>query len=459
MKRIYVLPAALLVSGALGAALLLNVFGSDLRNDPRNAFAPAMLASHVQSPSLNTLLNDSPGPVLRLYGSAESENGQAPERAFEIGEGEPGKEVSSFVQNRDHSTADSTLKPDSRDVRYAQTYYPEPLSPPQAAPPTSTVLEARHPHIKQTFAADTDTLIDEEVRRYNGMMAQELHVKDDRFQETKSYALDARLILWRLVDLHPEESWMKEKLLEEKHWRSEGDRRLSYTNILNENGTRTITDWDAYGRALRVAVWQKWGNISGTTVTGYFEDGSGGEVPLKTRFESTSTGDSDNVSYYRQDRSLSYTVYITSYARIINYFDESGKRRVLQQWWSCKDTLVNGIRKPFCKLDDVTEYGARGEVFRKWSFLHAEGKLDRKEEYGITVGDTTYKEIDSVFDSDENLVKVMYWKDEIKSPPDKEEDHEASEHIRATVPAELTILRAEIDDWLPIPEPRRGPGG
>jgi hypothetical protein len=86
-------------------------------------------------------------------------------------------------------------------------------------------------------------------------------------------------------------------------------------------------------------------------------------------------------------------------------------------------------------------------------------QADRKEEYGITVGDTTYKEVDSIFDSDENLLRVTYWKDELKSPPDQEEDHAASEQKRAVVPAELKELRAEIDDWLPIPEPRRGPGG
>jgi hypothetical protein len=378
MKRIHVF-AALLVSGAIASALLLKIFGSDPRNDSGAAFAPAMLARHVPSPSLNTLLNASPAPVLRLYGSAEPGNEQRPERAVEQGEGEPGKGVSRFVKNWDRSTADSILKPDRRDVRYNQTYYPEPLSPAPAAPPTGTVSVARHPYIKQTFAADTDMLLDEEVRRYNGIMAKELHVKDGRWQETKGYALDGALILWRLVDLRPEESWMKEKLLAEKHWRSESDHRLSYNNILNQDGSRTITDLDTYGRVLRVAEWQKWGNISGTKVTGYFPAGAGPQaVPLKKRFESVSSSDSDNVSYYRPDGSLYYTVIITSYATIITYFDESGQHRLRQQWWSCKYTTIEGARKPTCKLDDVTEYNARGEVFRKWSFLHAEGKRTGK---------------------------------------------------------------------------------
>jgi hypothetical protein len=403
-------------------------------------------ASGTKTPTLNEVLNLPRAPSLteRLYaGTTERDlkTGQLLEpldRSVDLVLGGQTSSINRYSKSKDRSTEDSLLL-DGDHKWFSQSYFPTSDDAP---------LAGRHPHVKRIFAPDKFTLVDEEVRRYNGTKEQTSHFDlDGKGKHIVEYAGDGETVLAeRSFDLS--DTWLGPAIKSEKRWRLDKNqkRTLAYSNTRHEDHSRTITFLDEQELPLRIEEWSKYGGVSGTTIKGFYPG------TTKVRFETSSDSYVDTAKYYLPSGSLSHILMIRSTNTSVDYFDSNGKKLPFEQNWHRSDKTENGLTTSTYNIYLLLENDAQGNMTRHTGF-DSDALVERDEYYNRTIDGITYKEIDYIYDHSPTLKKAQYWKDTLKYPPDKEEDHTPAENIRPEFAANELTLNVAIEDNLPIPPP------
>jgi hypothetical protein len=369
-----------------------------------------------------------------------------PDRAVDIRAGvdAPGHR---FVQGLDDSSEDDTLQADGNHSETALSFYPR-----------ASLAEARHPRLSQTFAPGTNVVIAEKLWRYDGTLTRKMaNSADGRFTDESEYADDGYTVTFqKKTDLHPEDYWDGPRLLEERHFLGKDQAHaLVFSNIYNADGTSTITNFDADGHILREAVWSKWHSVNGTKVVAYYPG------THQIRFSSVTGSLDDVVAYYRVDGTQSYLLSIGVGHMGVKAFDKNGVALPYEQYFDRVDKTVNGAIKSEYKLSVLTQKDAAGQVVRKVDLWHQAGMPDSDYRFNVTISGVKYMEVDWLYSLDGTLATVKYWKDELKDPPDKVENHLPTENIRMQLPDDAIKLNLPVQDGddLPMPLPQHGPGG
>jgi hypothetical protein len=160
----------------------------------------------------------------------------------------------------------------------------------------------------------------------------------------------------------------------------------------------------------------------------------------------------------REDGTLSYTLSMSYGLVTIKYFDNTGKKQVLEQTWYRNTDTTDGVTKHTYVLSDVTLTDAEGNKTRMLTVNH-EGRAYHEELYDATINGVKYKEVDNFYSPDGTRNESRFWNTSVDHPYDKSEPHTAAENLRVTVPEGVLAMRVQIDEDLPVPYPQRGEGG
>jgi hypothetical protein len=342
-----------------------------------------------------------------------------------------------YNKGADRSSEDVFFQVDGAHIDYSQSYYP--VLPGEEA-------NGRHRHVERLYSAGTGALHDEDVRRVNGRRQEHTHIDHDGSEQVIDYddynGVDV-IVGQQLFD-------PKAVLQREERWRPDNDHSLSYSDILNSDGTRIATDWDEEHVPLKIAHWPANGSAVDATVVGYFAKSH------KLRLESKTDSSIDSINYYRETGTLACTISMGLYSADITYYDNAGKNPRLKQWWWVKDESVNGVKqRVYYSLYSVGEMDGQGNLTREVNF-NEKGIVTGLTSYDEDVNGAHYKMIYRSFRPiDGTLDIVTYWPTGLQGNMEKREDHTAEENIRipVTVPADELNRQVEIDPNLPIPPP------
>jgi len=365
--------------------------------------------------------------VQRLYPAADARSSavelQSPEHKL-------------FITYKDRSTEDVVMVPGGSDKLSSLSYYPE--QPGESG---------RRPHIKRLYGAQ-NMLIDEKVLQLNGLLLKSTeYVPATKTRLITDFALDGSTHLREQVFTDPG-CCSGEVLMRDEQWRDDVEHSLAYRNIYHPDDTRTITRFDEHMNVLTMIFWPKYESISGMKIQKYYPD------TLTLRLDAVGDYYNDTVKFFRKDGTLEALVKISTGSTEIHYFDATGTKARLEQFWFRSDVKQNGVvTSSTYKMYYVTEFDAQGNKVRQVTFSDG-SSISRVEAYDVTIDGVHYLELDYNYDRGA-LKEVRYWKDEVKFPPYKLETHELSEQITASpVSAENLRLQIQIDSDLPAPPPQ-----
>jgi hypothetical protein len=319
--------------------------------------------------------------------------------------------------------------------------------------PPVTAQPGRRLHIARSFRAkgNFDEVVAEEIRRLDGTMAKQTNLLDDGRKHIVDYADDGITFVGEKWFAKPD-CCMDPVLQSDMRWFADAKHTVAHANVLNGDGTHTITDFDISEHVLRLEQQPQYGSVPGTTIEAYYL-GS-----YKLRYRAKCDYSSDHVEYLREDGTLSYTLSMSYGLVTIKYFDNTGKKQVLEQTWYRNTDTTDGVTKHTYVLSDVTLTDAEGNKTRMLTVNH-EGRAYHEELYDATINGVKYKEVDNFYSPDGTLSESRFWNTSVDHPYDKSEPHTAAENLRVTVPVGVLAMRVQIDEDLPVPYPQRGEGG
>ncbi len=342
-----------------------------------------------------------------------------------------------FVIFKDRSTEDVMLAPGSANRLSSIWYYPE-----QAGE------SGRRPYIKRLYGPK-NLLVDEQVLQLSGLLVKSTHyTPETKTRYIVDFAADGETHLREQVFTDPG-CCSGERLMRDEQWRDDAAHSLAYRNLYNEDETRTITRFDLFMNVLERIVWPKYESVSGMKLQKYYPD------THTLRVQAEGEGSADIARFYRKDGTLEAIVTITIGTTQIRYFDATGTRERLMQYWFRKDVKKDGvITSSTYKLYTVTEFDDGGNKLREVSY--SDGVLNHEEFYNVTIDGVHFVELDYDYDKDTQTVKtVRYWKDEVKYPPYKLEEHTPDDKLTATpISAESLRMQLQVDSDLPVPPPQ-----
>jgi hypothetical protein len=355
---------------------------------------------------------------------------------------EMGVATNRYIVNLDGSTEDDVLKADGEHIAASIAYYRE-------YPPGS----GRHKQAVRMYAANSDLVVDEQQFRYSGTLS--LHtVSDDRGgQHIEGFGLDGRRLTREVVISPRQEKWDDPVLQREDRWTDDDRHALLYENQIKPDKSRTVTRWDDDGQTLMVMVEPESG-VYGTTIVGYYPGTN------KKRVEGKATSSMD-ANYYRLDGTLDHTLGLSAGFLSVDYFDPTGKTKVLEQSFRRTRVTVDGVRKSVYNLYWVKEFGPKGEDVREFTYGYDSPGLGAIELDNVTINGQPFAEVDYNYDKETGfLTMVRYWKT-MGHGADIEEPHNVSEKIAPLpVPAsDITMKINPDEDDLPVPPPQQGPYG
>jgi len=408
----------------------------------------ALLVAGIPGPqpvTLQAALNQpAPGLSFHLYSGAADPTTGKPVTITDHSVEAPGPQgsgvVTQYLTNKDRSTVDILTKPDGKSPALVQSYYPRP--PGQIG---------RHPHVKTVYAKDKDLIVDQDARWISGYLQERSHTDESGVRSVVDFAEDGMTIVG--------EKWFEAPkccdgpiLKSEHRWRADRDHSLSHEDLLLDDGTRAIVDYDEHGRQTRIEHQPPQGIINGTTVVAYYPDG-------RVRLDSKTDEHTDTALYYRPDGTLSHKALIDASATDIYYFDATGQKLVLRQYYWRYDTTVEGETTSKYVPYLVSEYDASGEQSRVFEFR--DGWVYSDEHDNTTVDGVPYKEVDFNYAGEgETLSLVLMWQLEVKPPPDRRVEHTPAENIHSPkAPADEMEPRVKLEDNLPIPPKQNGEHG
>lgn len=348
-----------------------------------------------------------------------------------------------FVISRDGSTEDDVLKPDGLSIKESVTYFKE-----------VSRGAGRHKQARRTYAASSDTVVDEQLFRYDGTPMQ--HTVSDEMggQHIWGYGTDGKTLVREVVIAPREYKWAEPVLQKEQRWTDDARHAMVYENLVKPDKSRVISRWDETG-LLVMLVTQPPSGVYGTTVIGYFP----GTNKLRVEGRATSSMDA---SYYRLvDGTLDHVLEISPGMLTVKYFDSTGKKiRREQAWWRTRET-VDGVRKSVYLLYWAKEFAPDGTQQRDFTYQIRGPQLGFIELDNVQINGQTFAEVDYNYDKDTGyLTMVRYWKT-TGHGADIEEPHKLDEKIVAP-PVPSVDIKMGVDpdeDDLPVPPPQRGPYG
>ncbi len=347
-----------------------------------------------------------------------------------------------YITYKDRSTEDVVMKLGSTELVSSQWYYAE--QPGESG---------RRPYISRVFGTG-NVLVSEKVQRLDGTLLKTTVVdlvNPGKMRTIIDFAADGVTHLREQVFVTPK-CCGGETLQRDERWRDDAEHTLAYRNIFNVDETRTITQFDEHMNVLKIIEWPKYESIAGSSVKQYYP------ASLKLRLESSADYYTNTVKYYREDGTLEAIVKISSGSTQIEYYDVTGAKQRLGQYWFRTDEKKDGVVNSTYKIYIVTEFDGLGNQTRQQTFSN--GKPTREELYNVTIDGVTYVELDSDYDEAGNLKTVRYWLNEVKYPPFKLEEHKPGDGS-PTIPAlnaDSLRMQIQIDTDLPIPPPQRGGG-
>ena len=344
-----------------------------------------------------------------------------------------------FVRNDDKSTEDIVLKPDGEHFAFRQTYFKQ--QPGEIG---------RRPHVTQIYAADKDLVLDEWVLRLDTTKEEHTVNSEDGAKSVVGFGKDGQRIIHKLVIAAREKSWLDPVLQSEERWSDDALNVLTYSNIVDpKDNSHTITDWDKDHNPIKVTHTPPYDSVVGTTIRAYYP----GTAQL--RLEAKVDSGQDTAKYYGPHGKLDHVLKWSQGYLIIEYYDASGTKILLEQSWYVKDKVEHGQTKHMYSISMIKEKDADGNPVRDYSYWNdALGSIDT---YNVTVDGVDYGEIDSVYDKDKHtLWRVMYWRGKADHLFDKDEYHTPQENIGLpVVPPDLLKMRVDPEeDNLPIPPPQ-----
>jgi hypothetical protein len=353
-----------------------------------------------------------------------------------------------FVINGD-STEDIVLKPDGEHFAFRQTYFKE--QPGEIG---------RRPHITQIYAADKDLVVDEWVLRLAATNEEHTVNSEDGAKTVTGFGQDGERIIHKLVVAAPENTYSDPILQSDERWSDDAAHLLTYSNIFEpKDRTHTVREWDEQQCLIQVTHLPAYNSVVGTTTLAYYPGcpavtGSALTSTTHVRLDSEVNGSENVAKYYSKDDKLDHVLKLSRGYLVVQYFDPSGTKMLLEQSWYVKDKVEHGKTTHIYSISTIKEMDADGNPLRIYNYW--DGALGSIDAYNVTVNGVEYGEVDSVYDKDTHkLWRVMYWLGKADHKFDKDEYHTPEENIGLpAVPADLLKMRVDPEaDHLLIPPP------
>ena len=354
-----------------------------------------------------------------------------------------------YVVNDGNSTEDIVLKPDGEHFAFRQTYFE--VQPGEIG---------RRPHITQIYAADKDLVVDEWVLRLAGTNEEHTVNSEDGAKLVTGFGEDGQRIIHKLVVAARENTYSEPILQSDERWSDDAAHLLTYSNIVDpKDKTHTVREWDEQHCLIQETHLPAYNSAVGTTTLAYYPG-----CPAATGAALTSTAhvrldsqvnSSENVAkYFRKDDKLDHVLKLSRGYLVIQYFDPTGTKMLLEQSWFVKDKVEHGQTRHTYEISMIKEMDADGKPLRTYNYW--DGALGSIDAYDVTVDGVEYGEIDSVYDKDTHkLWRVMYWLGKADHKFDKDEYHKPEENLGLPqVAADLLKMRVDPEaDHLLVPPP------
>jgi hypothetical protein len=354
-----------------------------------------------------------------------------------------------FVDNDDRSTEDIVLKPDGEHFAFRQTYFK--VQPGEIG---------RRPHIIQIYAPDKDLVVDEWILRLASTNEEHTVNSEDGAKSVTGFGKDGQRIIHKLVIAARERTYLDPILQSDQRWSDDAAHQLTYSNILDPKDlTHTIREWDDQHDLIKVTHIPRYDSIVGTTILAYYPRGPAlsGSALASTphiRLDSEVNGSENVAKYFRKDDTLDHVLKLSRGYLVVQYFDPSGTKMLLEQSWYVRDKVEQGKTTHIYSISTIKEMDAAGNPLRNYNYW--DGALGSIDAYNVTINGVEYGEVDSVYDKDTHkLSRLMYWLGKADHKFDKDEYHKPEENIGLPdVPADLLKMRVDPEaDRLLIPPP------
>jgi hypothetical protein len=288
-------------------------------------------------------------------------------------------------------------------------------------------------------------VVEEKVFRLDGTLEERTLLLADGTKHVVKYGLDGVVMVGD--KLFQARGCCDEPAVKfEFRWREDNQHSLQYSNILHDDLSRTIKEFDEQERILKVAFWARDNLQDGVTVRAFFP-GS-----LKVRLDSHSTFTRTEATYYREDNTAWYRLILTSSTTDIEYLDATGTKTLLKQSFWRKAKTEPGAAGYSYKLYQVFFFDDNSQPTRTATVdFDDPTSVHYEERFNVTIDGITYPEADYFYGTDGNLDKVRYVFDKTGTPSDRVEVHKPEEKIRAYVPPDTLAIRVTLDDDLPVP--------
>jgi hypothetical protein len=390
--------------------------------------------------------------------------GTSPERSFSRMDN--GRLVASFTTNRDKTSEEVYYQNDGIGRSYLVDFYAPLASDP--GPRQKGIV---------FYAADGESLNSEEWDRLDGTAEKIGHALGGGYYVSSTLFADGQTA-------ETEQLWAPDmfstghvpKLEKETRWRSPAEGHIiAYTDVLNDDGTREQTSFDAAG----LPTMQKHIPLRppiGTTVKEFFPG------TTRVRLESATDWWTTVATVYRLDGTRSRVITLRSASFDVRYFDPTGKVPTFEQTWlkrlggsgvkngagngavpaAAADggaaTTVKGPPQPVYWLSAVVELNADGSS-RRVTAINDKGQVTDDMWLKCTVDGITYERVFFWYREDGTLSKTELMNPENASnTPMKTVEHTAAENIKVVLP-QAHLAPIETPDELPVPPDNQPTGG
>lgn len=315
--------------------------------------------------------------------------------------------------------------------------------------------ESRRLKQATVYGADGKTLLGQVDFRKSGTREKRKMPRQKGGFETTSYYADGIARSDQIVTGHgPQDYDDDDMLLSETRWREDGS--VSYTNVLNDDDSRSIVELDAQSRPL--VVGHITNGLSGSTITAYFPGTN------KPRILATSTYDTLTAKMFRPDGTLEVVVQLWSSSFNAVFYDATGKVETREGMWSF-DRVSKGDAVTIANVHptEIEKVDAQGNPVEEWHWQPGYSGPSMYEQYNVTVPNPVAgqppvlcKRTASFYRQDGSLEKTDFMPAD-SSLKEWDVEHTPEEHLLAPQPPAYLLVPPAIDPALPVPEPYSGP--
>jgi hypothetical protein len=303
------------------------------------------------------------------------------------------------------------------------------------------------------FEIDGATLKQDQVFHLSGTAERVGWRQEDGAYEIITYYDDGETV--KLKRLTPPHADQAEPLREEQFRPKEEGNYLLSSNILNDNGTRTYTEYSTRRNyPWKITQTGEYGDHRiGTTIKAWYP----GTSNMRLDAEVTSYG--TKAEFYRPDGTLSRKMRLGLFSHEDIFYADDGTTVVFEQWWETRRGIENHEKKLVDTLIKLTllPTGTNTETRVFW-FDRDSGRIRSIVRLNTVDGGNRYQKIESFYRVDGleseigTLQKQEFTRDSDSQPTVKE--FTVAQNIRPDIPKDRIAL-PDMSDELPIPPPTR----